>query len=278
MKQTFNSLLNTLPKIDEVNLFRLMADLFNSDSSKATFVKEVHGHKGFVDYHSNILGSLKQIEIADLLLITCNRRNNEIRICFIQAKHRKGNYRRFLTFKANVFQWELLAEKPDVIDNYGAGFPTNILNFSTFESITSFGIFYHDRNGLIDFLYTLPKHILPRSKKKIQTMDFWGNCICPNSSCLRGKMPNETISTCSMNIFKQEALACRIGAPIDSSMRLYLSNLFSSMRKNSSENIELIDEFMGRLDVVNNDISDDMYQPNTILLMTDGEEYNKNFG
>lgn len=278
MKQTFNSLLNSLPKIDEINLFRLMAKLFNSGTSKATFINEVHGHKGFVDYHSKILGSKKRIEIADLLLITCNRRNDEIRICFIQAKHRKGNYRRFLTFKANVFQWELLTEKPDIFDNYGAGFPTNILNFSIFESITSFGIFYYDRNGLIDFLYTIPRYIQPRSKKKIQTMDFWGNCICPNSSCLRGKMPYETISTYSLDVFKQEALACRIGAPIDSSIKPYLSNLFYSMRKNSSENIELIDEFMKRLDLVNNDISDDMYQPNTILLITDGEEYYKSFG
>lgn len=278
MKQTFNSRLTSLSKIDEVNLFRLMAELFNTNSSNSTFVEEVHGHRGYVDYHSTILGTIKKIEIADLLLITCNRRNNEIRLCFIQAKHRKGNFRKFLTFRANLFQWELLRDKPDIIDNYNKGFPSNILNFSSYQSITSFGIFYKDRQGQIDFLYTLPSHITPRNKKKIQTMDFFVSCHCPNVNCLKGKTLKETISTCSMDVFEQEALACRIGAPIDSSIRTYLANMLTSIRNNTTENNDTIDEFIGRLDIVADDFRDNIYYPNTILLMTDGNEIIENFG
>ena len=155
MKSNFNSRIPSLIRIDEVNLFGLMAELFNTSHSKSTFVKKVHGRIGFVDYNSTILGGTKTVEIADLQLITCNRKTNEIRMCFIQAKYRRGNFRRFLTLSANLFQWELLKDKPDIIDTYHNGFPTNILNFSTYESITSFGIFYIDKSGKFDFLSLL---------------------------------------------------------------------------------------------------------------------------
>jgi hypothetical protein len=278
MKTLFNLRLPTLTKIDEVNLFRLMANIFNSGTTMSTFVDEVHGHKGFVDYYSKYLGKTKKIEIADLLIITCNRRTNEIRLCFVQAKYRRGSYRRFLTFGANLYQWELLKDKPNIIDTYNKGFPVNILNFSTYESITSFGIFYHDSNGQIEFLFTLPKHIKNRNINKYQTMDFFAGCHCPNINCTKGKMKLETISTCSMDMFASEVLACRIGAPIDTHIRPFVGNLLNSMRKKEKGKNELINEFIDRLDY-NNDVQQCFdYHPNSILVMTDGSKTNENFG
>lgn len=278
MKQLLNNGINTLPTVNEVDLFRLMANIFNTNTSKSAFVNEVHGQRGFIDYHSTFSTGLKKIEIADLLMITCNRWSNEIRICFIQAKYRRRNYRRFLTFGANLYQWELLKDKPNIIDNYNKGFPQNILNFSHFESITSFGIFYKDHLGQIDFLYTLPKHIQKRNLNKYQTMDFYAGCHCPNSRCLAGIMPDETISTCSIDIFEREALACRIGAPIDSSVKPYIASLLNSMRRNNLDNGELINEFIGRFDINTNDLNSNYYYPNTILLLTNAEAINNNFG
>ena len=282
MKQTLNS---RISKIDEVKLFRLMAELFNSSTSKSTFVQEAHGQKGYIDYNSKISGKRKKIEIADLLLITFNRKTNETRLCFIQAKYKRGNFRRFLNFQGNIYQWELLKEKPDIIDTYRLGYPTNILNFSTsYESITSFGIFYYDRSKQLDFLFTLPQHIHPNnlSPKSLAsghiTMNFNVSCHCPNIACLKGRMPHETISTCSIDIFEQEALNCRIGAPIDPSLMPFLTNVLHSMRKNMNDNDEVINELMERLDIINSDYQDTSHYPNTIILLTDGTEINKNFG
>ena len=275
MKSNFNSRIPSLIRKDEVSLFGLMADLFNTSHSKSTFVKKVHGRVGFIDYNSAILGMIKTVEIADLQLITCNIKTNEIRICFIQVKYRRGNFRRFLTLNANLFQWELLKDKPNIIDTYHNGFPTNILNFSTYESITSFGIFYEDKSGEIDFLYTLPKHISNRNNNENQIMDFYGGCHCPNIYCTKGVLPNETISTCSMDLFEKEALACKIGAPVEGNIKIYLAGLLQTIRSNSSNSSnevhEILDEFNSRLEYVGDNIPEIVNYPNTILLLTDGD-------
>ena len=164
MKSNFNLRIPCLPRKDEINLFGLMAELFNTSHSKSTLVKKVHGRIGFVEYNSRILGKNKTVEIADLQLITCNKKTNEIRICFLQAKYRRGIFRRFLDIKTNLFQWELLMEKPNIIDTYHNGFPTNILNFTTYESITSFGVFYEDKSGEIDLMkYYIDYYDIPRT-------------------------------------------------------------------------------------------------------------------
>lgn len=278
MKTEFNQNLSTLSTINEVELFRLMARIFNTGITKSSFVDEVHGQKGFVDYYSRFLGGIKKIEIADLLIITCNKRTNEMRICFLQAKLRRGNYRRFLTFGANLYQRELLKDKPNIIDTYNKGFPVNILNFSTYQSITSYGIFYFDSQGEMEFLYTLPKHIKRRNKNKYQTMDFFAGCHCPNINCTSGQMKYETISTCSMDMFANEVLACRIGAPIDSTVRPFVAKILKSISQNSTQDNDLVYDFIRRLDYIDDEQSNDNYYPNTILIMTDGDKMNKNFG
>jgi hypothetical protein len=273
MKQRFNAQISTLTRVDEVNLFRLMANLFNTNISSSTFVDEVHGHKGYIDYFSPLRRGIKKIEIADLLLITCNRSNNEIRLCFLQAKYRRGSYRSFLTFVANLYQWELLKDKPDIIDRYNKGFPENILNFSDYQSITSFGIFYKDRSGYIDFLYTLPEHITRRNKQKYQTMDFFVSCHCPNVHCTKGLMRRETISTCSIDIFEREVLECRIGAPITSYLRPYLAKLLNSMRINLTSENFVLNELIGRLDSNIYENLEKIFYPNTIIILTNGHEH-----
>ena len=251
-----------------------MANLFNSNTSKSTFVEETHGRRGFISYHSSFLGGMKTVEIADLQIITCNRKTNEIRICFVQTKYRKAKFKQFLSIKTNLYQWELLKEKPNIFDTHCNGFPINILNFSSYESITSFGIFYKDKHDEIDFLYTLPKYIHKRSISEIQIMDFKGPCVCPNIHCTKGVGPHETISTCSMDLFEKEVLACRIGAPIEGNIKSYVAGLFKSIRASSSsvEISGILDEFDYILDYRNDNVRDNIAYPNTILILTDGNE------
>lgn len=281
MKRRFNkNIVTTRMKLNEVNLFRQLATEFNTRFSRSTFVEETHSHKGFVEYDSRILGRRKVVEISDLLFITFNKALGEIRINFLQAKYQNKPYKKFISFKGNVFQRELLSEKPDVIDIHGLGFHRNILNFTNYKSITSYGVFYVDIKGEIDFLYTMPEYTLPRSfktKNGITTFYFSPGPYCPNASCTGGMWSDETISTCSLDVFASEVLNGRIGAPLTTTHMPYFRDLFASMLEIHPKNSviqEMNDYFRyGNFDDYGNDSdsSSNGYHPNTIIVITEGK-------
>lgn len=105
MKRKFNeNIVITGMKLNEVNLFRQLAMEFNTNFSKSTFVQETHSNKGFMEYDSRILGRRKVVEISDLLFITLNKASGELRINFLQAKYQGKPYKKFMSFKGNIFQ------------------------------------------------------------------------------------------------------------------------------------------------------------------------------
>lgn len=283
MKTDFNNEIKATPVINEISLFRTMANGFNTNRSKGTFVEEVHGQKGFVEYYSNILGRIKKVEIADLMFITYNKSNREIRICFLQAKFKSKPCNGFLSFAGNIFQWELLSEKPDVSCKQGLHFPSNILNFAkgSYESITSYGVFYVDKAGEIDFLYTLPMHLNPYNLKvKRGITPFYFRTPmpykCPDITCRIGINRNEVISTCSMDIFHEQMLLGKIGAPINTSIQRYIKQMIIKMRDNEPRN-PLLNEIAERINVedfngrdLENLGGDGYYYPHAIIIITNG--------
>jgi hypothetical protein len=280
LKTHFNNIIKSSKQlVNEVFLFRVMADIFNTCHSKATFVKETHSHKGFVHYNSKIQGKIKKIEISDLLFITYNKSINKVRICFLQAKYKKTNYRKFLSFRGNVYQRELLKDKPDIIDTNNLGFPCNILYFTNYKSITAYGVFYYDKVGDIDFLYTLPHFLKPKNihvPKGDTPFHFQGYKSCPNVLCSKGILKDETISTCSLDVFQQEVLKGHIGAPVNGTLLPVIRNMISLMREQDPEN-SVIEEMQGfinesynGLTTVDVPIKKVNYCPNAILLITDG--------
>lgn len=261
--------------IGEIILFREMANLFNTNISKCTYVDEVHGKRGMIEFSSNYLLANKKVEISDLLLLTFDRHTTQLRVCFLQAKYRHGKINKFFNFNANIFQWELLLNRPTITSTR---FPNNILNFrNDYDSITAYGIFYHDITSSIDFLYTIPGHINPSRRiiiptaKGIRAYRFNQKCTMPNSSCTSGILPNEIISTCSVDTFEKQVLKCKIGAPITLSITPYIISLLNSMRS-SAHDSSIIDELLNYIDSNNEYFNETIthdYNPAALIVITD---------
>lgn len=230
MKRELNSIVKkTSAKVNEVFLFRTMSDILNrSGISYSTYVENIHGTRGLVEFPSRFRAGGSAIkELGDMLIFTFDKCTRDLRMCVLQAKYRKRRYYNFLNIRADLFQWELLFYKPNIIDKSAFHFPSNILNFRTdYKSISAYGIFYRDNIcGDIDFLYTIPKHFTIPSISSIPPTgllhgdtSFQFRCPntlgSPNYICMAGISKKETISTCSIDVFEDQVQLCKIGVPI----------------------------------------------------------------
>jgi hypothetical protein len=291
MKREINNVARTASvKVDEIFLFREMAKAFNSTISKCTYVDEVHGKKGFVQYNSKYRSTPKTVEIADLLLLTYDQSKRDsdgigsIKISFLQAKYEKRPYYKFLEFKGNVFQWELLKNKPTLL-TAPKGMPLNILNFrDDYLSLTTYGIFYHEaKTGEVEFLYTLPSLIKPRntligsSSSGIKYFDFYcrKGLKDPDINCKLGLSSNEAITTCSMNTFESQVLSWKVGAPVNMVIAPFIRQLLNKMSENKADSsiFEEVLTVFNNLDIVGYaDFTLDELPP-MMLVMTNSKDY-----
>ena len=285
MKTEFNKVASEMKNVNEIALFREMAKQFNNNKfTSATYVKEIH--KQYVEFNSSFYGGMKKIELGDLLFLTYNKSKKELKLCILQAKYRKKPYKKFLDCNADEFQWELLYYKPEVVNKSKMFIPKNIINFrNDYKSITAYGIFYHDRiSNEIDFLYTLPDFFLP--KKIIPNPSTVFSFTCPNlGSCRmaccgcgkgcsgkKGIILKETIYTCAMDIFENEVISWKIGAPInDDAIKKYILRLLKSMQR-TSDSPEVIEEILRDQDFVTDSeysFGEDAH-PSAIIVITEG--------
>jgi hypothetical protein len=253
-------------KVDEEYLFCHMRDFLNSSGSRAFFVKSVHGGNGYIEYLSRISGQPKQIEIADLQIISHNTTTKETRLCFLQAKYKKTGYRKFLKFKGNAFQWELLSSRPKIVDRYRKGFPGNILTYKGYATITSYGVFYIDKKRNIDFLFTIPENITPLHNLSQTSMTFQGTGNCPNTKCCLGWHPKETISTCGFDGFEASLYSGQIGEPMNSISQPYIRNLLCTL--NQRDFSEVAREFSEVAGIALNADYERVQFINTMLVIT----------
>lgn len=290
MKKELNMVINKSGvKIEEVSLFREMSKQFNNyPVSRSTYVEEIHGRKGWVQFASGYkTGGTATCELGDLLFLTYDKAVKELRICILQAKYRKGRYGKFLNFNADLFQWELLRDKPDISNKGRLIFPKNILNFrNDYQSISAYGIFYNDNiSGDIDFLYTIPGHIGPRSypKRTISKGNRAFRFSCPlglgspNLWCRKGYCHKEVISTCSMDVFEMGVLSCMIGAPVNLNINSWVMNLLRNV-KDRADNPEIIEEIIksydSDIDLAYSNYLFDLIPP-IIFVITDSKKYVK---
>lgn len=295
MKKEINSAIAKLTKtsVNEIILFREMARLFNHSSiSRSTYVEEIHGNKGLVEFYSSYKGAIKRVELGDLLIITYNKARKEIRICILQAKYKKKKYYRFLNFMGNLFQWELLNTKPTIDDKSKFNFPSNILNFRTdYRSISAYGIFYYDNiNGEIDFLYTMPEFIVPSSAPvipvKYGSKGFHFRCPVktgsPNRGCINGINDKEAISTCSIDMFEEQVLLGKVGSPLPKKSLLmnWCKQILLTML-DTADVPGVIEEILtdySELSDLGESILDGRYNnmssPAALIVVTDSEKYN----
>lgn len=280
-------------KVDEIFLFKEMARQFNNSATQCAYVEEIHG-KIYVDYTSKYaLQNPKSVELGDLWIFTFDKTKKKLRMCIMQTKYKKCRYYRFLNIPINVYQWELLKEKPIVSSN-NTYVPSNILNFrNDYGSITAYGIFYHDnisKDREVDFLYTLPKFLIPKVSVPIpltrKELPFGFTCPVgmgsPNFLCKAGLGQKETVSACSIDIFEQQVLAWRIGAPIDDKDDLaWALTLLERMKEgidNTINDASVIDIILDQYRDIADGNQDNRYFetgiPRAFVIITDSERYN----
>lgn len=264
MKKQLNAA--NLQKIDEVNLFQEMAEQFRRNkNANAAYVEEVH--KQYVEFDSRFYGGAKKIELGDLLFLTYSRSEKKLKLCVMQVKYRRkpyennsGNnmqYDKPLSCIGNIFQWELLHKRPDVVNRSKTNIPPYILNFrKDYKSITAYGVFYMEKGtDEIDFWYAVPELFGPkedmfppvkngaktfysfRTKDKLEAAKYM---IFNNINA-----KDETLLADNMDKFEQEIFSWKIGAPIDDipEMKAYILGLLDAM-KEDAENPEVIEEIL----------------------------------
>lgn len=280
MKTQLNIKLQALASFGEIDIFENMSLILNHTIPKtnAIFVKKTHGRAGFVNFNSNTCGNVTR-EIADTLSIVYNKHINEIRISFLQAKYnRNKNIKPFLkTPNSDYCQWDLLKNRYTIQSKGSIQFPTDILHFTNYKSITSYGIFYWN-NNMIDMLYTIPDFLQPSvlciNKRNKVTLTFLGHPYCPHQGCLTpNPLHNELFSTCNIDLYEQFLLNGFIGAPIKRStsrIRNFVSTLLQNANNQKSSRIfEEIKKALGTEDSVQNDKNGELGM-NIFAITTEG--------
>jgi hypothetical protein len=279
MKKEINNAAKVALKVNEIFLFKEMATSLNRHS-RSMFIQETHGRKGWVQFASNLTGKNETKEIADLLII-CKNQRNEIKISFLQAKYHKKSTAPFLKFYGDYLQLELLQTRPFISPNNSFRFPPHILNFSSYKSLTTYGIFYLDSNNEINLLYTIATHLKQVGKRLKGSILFPGNHSCPQINCFTGTHV-EICSTCEIDLYERALLSFFIGAPIihDASILLSIRGILSrALYQNEVSDADLIKEFIDALNENSSNDREPFYDrkaigfPN-ILLVNSQEEAN----
>ena len=269
MKNTFNAMLKNRPKgqkVNEIYLFTLMARYLNQTAIKCTFVKQIPAQY-YVSYTSNILhGQSKRVELGDLQIFTYDRSKKELRICTLQAKYEKNIFRHHPSIVLNVFQWELLKDRPlvqAISKKYPV--PSNILNFNfAYKSISAYGIFFLENAiGNVDFLYTIPEFL--SSKRPLINLSRRRNKRTFQFNCPRKYgNGNEKHVSGNMNMFEKDLLQCKIGAPVikkdDLKLIITLLKYMNVQVKKENDEQNAIDLILAEY----KDISDDIVIDDTV--------------
>jgi hypothetical protein len=234
MKTVFNAYISAQGGvIGEVVLFRALAHAL-SQKYKTLYLEETH--QRYVEFNSIAISAPIQREISDIWIISFSRKTNEARMTFLQAKFdKKPKTSRIFKFSGEYFQYELLSDRPlikDVSTNTNL-FPDDVLSYTTFDSVGTFGVFYYDSNGDFDLAYCIASFLQCTSKAKIkkQTTKIlkFPPFSCLHYPCFR--YINELICTTDMDTFEFYLTSMLIGAPIHQNLKviIMLQRIFATI-------------------------------------------------
>lgn len=143
----------------EIDLFRKMSTILSSQYN-VTFIGETH--QQYIKYKSAQVGKIVRREISDLWIISFSPTKQKARMTFLQAKYHRANLNsRLKKFYGDFFQFELLSQRPTLINIVGKrfNFPLDILSFSCCSSVCSYGVFFIDSKKKIDLAYCSAKYL-----------------------------------------------------------------------------------------------------------------------
>lgn len=277
---------NNKPAVGEVPLFRELAKYFKKKYCGAIHIIETH-QKYYVEFNSKCGRVTK--EISDLWIIVYSPEQKQIRMTFLQAKYKNHketyNNNQDFKFEAEYFQYELLSQRR-IFTSKGTNnvLPDDILANAQSDSIGSYGVFYHDDAGKMNFAFSIASFLQeiktfvcydPKKSIELQfnRTDNWIEKV-PNNRNLSNSNVLELINTLDVDFFERCILNLLVGSPVESDkVVLRFTGRFLNKIKNDVENKERIEEFIElirRLDVTlgNDDVSDE-FNVNTVLINVD---------
>lgn len=265
MKNELNNICASSP-FGEVRLFRWMVSIL-AKKNRLLFIKETHGSKGFVEFTSKVKRKrmIWTKEISDLMFVIYSKKKQETKIFLLQSKFHRKRTSPFLVFHGDYLQLELLRDKPLINSRNNLRLPDDFLRLANgYKSFRTYGVFYRDRNGEIDFLYTVSDLLKECSllKQVFGKIEF--NVNKKNSTTRHITFnKNELLSTSSIDHFEKNLLNFKIGAPIkiDSKLSIYVKSLINYIREYLG-NSDLEDLFKNIIDSTQHSTSDtDILEP-----------------
>lgn len=227
--------LNTKTKdFGEVKLFRRMLEYFNGNPA-CTMLET---HQKYVRYDND-----KKCEISDLMIVNYSTKYKCMKLTFLQAKcaKRKGYGLTPYGFKfiLDNKQYQLLKNRP-IINPLSSGLAPNILHDACSPAISSYGVFYWDRNNKINFGFEVTDFLQPANNvettnsKTCYFIDvddirgcypFWIDYMCRcGLKCVDCQIPlgcekkpccrHDLFSTIDVNCFESAVANFEIGSPI----------------------------------------------------------------
>lgn len=147
----------------EVRLFNHFNDAFDTLSKKGYSIHSsvIHSYPSFtrfdvpLDFLDDNKSSIVIKELSDLMIIVYSPKQRIAKFTFMQNKVSRDKKIDLFSFKADIIQYYLLKRKPMIIDSVLQilNRNKNLLRKCTFESITSYGLFYKDGSGLYEMSY-----------------------------------------------------------------------------------------------------------------------------
>lgn len=236
MYKNLKQALNTdTERFGEVGLFRRMLEYFNGNPA-CTMLET---HQTYVKYGNN-----RRCEISDLMIVNYSTKYKCMKLTFLQAKcaKREGygltKNNRFKFILDNK-QYQLLKTRP-IIDPLSSGLARNILHDACSPAISSYGVFYLDKNDDINFGFEVTDFLQPAnddentSSKTCYFADirdlhgcyhWWLDFMCCcDLKCVHCQVPqgcekkpcciNDLLSTIDVNCFESAIANFGIGSPI----------------------------------------------------------------
>ena len=213
---------NNLP-YREVDLFEQMLLDLKHYYGATVVAKKTHQHYVTFDAVHPISSAQINIrrEISDLLIVVYSPSRHIARATFLQAKvARNGcglNGAKF-NFDGQYFQYYLLSKRP-MFRCANCGFPYDVLRNAYLSSIGSYGIFYKDMSGKVNFAYQPADLLLPQPPyTNIKSWHF----ECDNSKTYYSpKGIPDLYCTYDIDVFEKELINLRLGSPITINRRCW---------------------------------------------------------
>lgn len=166
MKLELNKYIKHKPDCGEIELFR---EVHNYLSRKHICIFIDETHQQYVRFTSPTTNCVKKKELSDLWVIAYSPQLKRARMTFLQAKFEKKTVSIPFNFKGDYFQYDLLSKRPKITDLSKFNFPEEILSGAMSDSVGSFGVFYFDSKGKIDFAFSIAADISFKKKARCRT-------------------------------------------------------------------------------------------------------------